>query len=337
MRPLRGVIFGIGGVARQAHLPAYRALAAAGEGLELVAAVDARQAGSTVDGVPVLSGPGELARFGPVDFIDICTPTDSHLELVLWGLAQGYHVLCEKPVVLTPEEASEVVTAARRAGRVLMPCHQHRFNPAWLRLRRWVEEEAIGRWHLAEFDVYRPTADPGQMSGPVPWRGRAASSRGGVLLDHGTHLLYLLRDLAGRPHTVQAWTGRLRHAEYDVEDTAQLMFDFGDRAARLFLTWAGAGRENRIRLLGERGQVEWRGGRLTLDTAGRQEDLDFTAQLDKASYAGWFAGLFREFATAVSVRDGAAHLADLADVAELLALAYRSAAEGRRLPCEACG
>src|SRR5256884_4413104 len=47
----------------------------------------------------------------------------------------------------------------------------------------------------------------------------SAAGRGGVLLDHGTHLVYQLLDIAGMPASVSAWTGRLRHARYEVEDT----------------------------------------------------------------------------------------------------------------------
>jgi predicted dehydrogenase len=334
MSGLRGVIFGVGGIARQSHLPAFRALADAGTDVSVIAAVDPRYAGQTIDDIPVVAHRGDLARLGPFDFIDICTPTGSHLDLVLWGLGEGHHVVCEKPVALTPDEAAQVTAAARQAGRVVMPCHQHRYNPAWLRLRQWLDDQAIGRWHLAEFDVHRPTADPGAMASAVPWRGQASDSRGGVLLDHGTHLLYLLGDVAGRPHTVQAWTGRLRHSSYDVEDTAEVLLDFGGRLARLFLTWAGAGRENRIRFVGERGQVEWRGGTLRLEAPDMTQSLDFSAQLDKASYTGWFTQLFRDFHAAVAARDGISHLTDLSLVAEVLDLAYRSSAEGRRLPLE---
>ncbi len=328
---LRGVVFGVGGIARQSHLPGFRALAAAGDPVELVAGVDPALAGRTVDGLPVVASPDELARFGPIDFIDVCTPTASHLDLVLWGLEHGYHVVCEKPVALSPAEATIISRTARRAGRVVFPCHQHRYNPAWQQLRRWLDEGAIGRWHLAEFQVYRPEADAGMAAARVPWRGRGAVSLGGVLLDHGTHLLYLLTDVAGRPRTVQAWTGRLMHQEYDVEDTAQVLLDFGDRAGQLFLTWAGARRENCIRFIGDRGQVEWRAGELRLDNATGSRTLDFSAALDKAAYAGWFAALFREFVPAVRARDGAGHLDDLTLVAEVLSLAYESARDGRRL------
>src|SRR5436309_12543294 len=54
-----------------------------------------------------------------------CTPTASHLELTLWGLEQGYHVVCEKPVALTRGEAERIASAARASGRIVMRSEEH--------------------------------------------------------------------------------------------------------------------------------------------------------------------------------------------------------------------
>jgi predicted dehydrogenase len=144
-----------------------------------------------------------------------------------------------------------------------------------------------------------------------------------VLLDHGTHLIYEVLDVAGPPADVQGWTTRIRHEHYDVEDTAHLVLGYPDRMAVLFLTWAARHRETRIRFVGERGTIRWEGGLLHLEAVERTETLDFTAQLDKSSYAGWFSELFRVFARRMESRDGLDTLADIAQVAAVLEAAYR--------------
>lgn len=319
----RGALIGAGGVARLAHLPAFAVTA---DRLELAAVVDAEPGVRVPAGLPLFTSPDQLARAGRLDFIDVCTPTSTHLEMVIWGLERGYHVLCEKPVALTVAEARHIAAAARRAGRVVMPCHQYRYNPAWRQLRAWLDEGAIGHWHLAQFEVWRPHADHGaQVTGATPWRGLRSHSRGGVLLDHGTHLLYLVLDVAGAPLAVHAWTGRLRHRDYDVEDTAQLLLEYADRAVTLFLTWAGTRRENRIRFVGERGTAEWVGGLLRLETPERHEELDFTAALDKSAYKDWFAALFTRFAGAMDAQDGIESLEEIGRVASILEQAYSGA------------
>jgi len=319
-RRYRGALIGLGGIAHQSHLPALRLPAASR--LEIVAAVDSAPGVVPLPGIPLFSDLSGLAGLD-VDFVDICTPTASHLELTLRALDQGLHVLCEKPVALSPEEAERIRCAARAANRVVMPCHQYRFNPVWQKVRRWLEEDAIGPWYLAEFDVYRLMADPGAGRSGTPWRGRAADARGGVLLDHGTHLIYQLLDVTGPPSSVRGWAGRLRHSAYDVEDTAHLLLEFPGRLAKMFLTWAAHHRENRIRFIGPRGTIAWTGGQLTLEQDGTTETFDHSAELRKEAYAAWFADLFGAFARAMDAVDHEP-LNDIARVADVLEAAYAS-------------
>jgi len=322
-----GALLGLGGIARSGHLPAFRADPQVASRLRIVAIVDdAPSAPASFEGIPLLRSTHQLKDLGPLDFVDICTPTSSHLELSLWGLSQGYHVLCEKPVAVNRAEAARLARAARDAQRVVMPCHQYRFNPVWRRVKQWLDDEVIGRWYLAEFRVYRLAADPGATQSAVPWRGRRADGRGGVLLDHGTHLVYELLDVAGPPQAVQSWTGRLRHGGYDVEDTAQLLFSYPDRMATMFLTWAARRRETEIRFIGERGSITWSGGMLTLERDGHNESFDHTVDLDKASYSKWFAGLFHDFAATLDSGDSARPMADIAQVAAVLEASYAAVA-----------
>src|SRR5438132_952817 len=285
-----------------------------------------------VDSIPLLGRRDQLRDLAPLDFIDICTPTASHLELTLWGLEQGYHVVCEKPVALTRGEAERIAGAARASGRIVMPWHQYRHNPVWMKVKEWLASGAIGRWHLAEFSVYRTTADPGRVADGTPWRGTSAAGRGGVLLDHGTHLVYQLLDIAGMPASVSAWTGRLRHARYEVEDTASLRFDYPGRLVTMFFTWAARARENRIRFVGDEGAIEWTGGELRLERAGAVERLDYSAELEKTAYHRWFAGLFEGFVAALDRSDpGAAAgpiLEDIRRVASVVEHAYVAARNG---------
>ena len=328
-RRYRGAIIGSGNIAVHAHLPAFQETPGVRDRVDIVAIVDGASA-ATVPGVPRLSDRRQLADLGPIDFIDICTPTATHLELATWGLEQGYHVLCEKPVAISPGDAAGLRQLAGAQGKILVPCHQYRFNPAWRTLVQWLEGGRIGRWHLAEFAVYRQLADPGAMREPTPWRGTREDSLGGVLLDHGTHLIYQLLDVAGMPRAVHAWTGRLRHGDYDVEDTASLLFEYPDRAATMLLTWAAARRDNLIRFTGERGTIELVGGELRLDAGDVSERVDFSQQLQKAAYPGWFGRLFAEFVDALDQGGADAALHDIAQVATVLNLAYTAAETGCR-------
>lgn len=328
----RGAVIGAGGIARQSHLPALREAAGLRRRVDIVALVDSVPGLPPVDSIPLLSGKEQLRELAPLDFIDICTPTASHLDLTLWGLEQGYHVICEKPVALTRAEADRIAAAAERSGRIVLPCHQYRFNPVWRRVKEWLAAGAIGEWHLAEFAVYRPAADPGRGLTRTPWRGTSAAGRGGVLLDHGTHLVYQLLDIAGMPSAVSAWTGRLRHAAYDVEDTASLRFEYPGRLVTMFFTWAARGRESRLRFVGDEGSIDWSGAELRLERAGVVERHDVSAELEKTAYHRWFAGLFEAFVVALDRGEpGSAarpFLEDIGRVASVVEQAYAAARTG---------
>jgi predicted dehydrogenase len=327
-RRYRGAVIGLGGVARGSHIPGFTFDAATRARLEIVATVDGSPSVVPLDGVPQLGHRDALRTIGDVDFVDICTPTSSHLELTLWALEQGYHVLCEKPVALTTSEAQRIAAASRAAGRVVMPCHQYRYNPVWVQLRAWLAQGAIGRWHLAELHVYRLMADRGTSADPTPWRGLRAEAGGGILLDHGTHLIYQMLDAAGVPPRVQAWTGLLRHRDYDVEDSAHLLFQYPERLGVMFLTWAARHRETHVRFVGDAGSIDWIGGLLRLERDGEVESFDFTAQLDKSAYPAWFAGLFNAFADAMDRDELEPSLRDIGNVAAVLEGAYEAARTG---------
>jgi predicted dehydrogenase len=320
-------MFGAGGIARSAHLPGFRAT----NRLDIVGAIDPNPATvGGLDGVPVLPDRARISDLVPVDFVDICTPTSSHLPLALWALDQGFHVICEKPVAVSRAQAAILTAASLSARRVVMPCHQYRFNPAWRQMGDWLRAGEIGDWHLAELSVYRAGADAGASA--EPWRTNASESAGGILLDHGTHLLYCILDLAGMPAGVRAWTGQLQHRDYEVEDTAQVTLEYPGRLATIFLTWAATHRENRVRFIGDRGLIDWQGGILTLERTGvPPESHDFTAQLDKRTYASWFAALFSSFADALDHGSAPATLDDITRVATILEAAYTAARSGCRV------
>src|SRR3989441_5508219 len=204
-RVYRGVLLGLGGIARSGHLPAFQADPQVASRLRIVGIVDdAPNAPASFGGIPLLSRPDQVADLGPLDFVDICTPTSSHLELSLWGLSQGYHVLCEKPVAVNRAEAARLAAAALDAGRVVMPCHQYRFNPVWRRVKQWLDEGVIGRWYLAEFRVYRLAPHPRAGQEAVPWRGRRGGGRGGGVPRPGTPPVFGPLGVAGAPPRVRA-------------------------------------------------------------------------------------------------------------------------------------
>jgi predicted dehydrogenase len=115
-----------------------------------------------------------------VDAVDICLPTPLHREATERALAAGKHVLLEKPIALTLEDADAIVTAAQRSDRVVMVGHVLRFFPAYAELRRRAASGELGA--LRALTAQRLSAAPDWAE----WLTDPARS-GGVAVDLMVH------------------------------------------------------------------------------------------------------------------------------------------------------
>lgn len=135
-----------------------------------------------------------------VDLVDICTPGDSHAEIALAALAAGKHVLCEKPLANTVEEATSMARAAEEAygrGQVAMVGFNYRRVPATAQARRMVAEGRLGRLrHVRVTYLQDWLVDP---AFPLTWRLRKEQAGSGSLGDLGAHIIDLAQYLVGEP------------------------------------------------------------------------------------------------------------------------------------------
>ncbi|WP_438272559.1 Gfo/Idh/MocA family protein [Streptomyces uncialis] len=133
-----------------------------------------------------------------VDVVDICTPGDSHAEIAIAALEAGKHVLCEKPLANTVEEAEAMAAAAEAArarGQVAMVGFNYRRVPATALARRMVAEGRIGTLrHVRVAYLQDWLVDP---DAPLTWRLRKESAGSGALGDLGAHIIDLAQYLTG--------------------------------------------------------------------------------------------------------------------------------------------
>ncbi|MGX1545953.1 Gfo/Idh/MocA family protein [Streptomyces adustus] len=133
-----------------------------------------------------------------VDLVDICTPGDSHAEIALAALAAGKHVLCEKPLANTVDEAVTMTRAAEEAhgrGRLAMVGFNYRRVPATALARRMVADGRLGTLrHVRVAYLQDWLTDPGF---PLTWRLRKELAGSGALGDLGAHIVDLAQYLAG--------------------------------------------------------------------------------------------------------------------------------------------
>jgi predicted dehydrogenase len=143
-----------------------------------------------------------LVERDDIDLIDICTPGDSHAVIAVAALAAGKHVLCEKPLANTVQEAEQMAAAARAAterGIWAMCGFTYRRTPALALARRLVEAGRIGTVRQVRAQYLQDWLhDP---DAPMTWRLDKAKSGSGALGDLGAHLIDTTQWLTGQAIT----------------------------------------------------------------------------------------------------------------------------------------
>jgi predicted dehydrogenase len=134
-----------------------------------------------------------------INLVDICTPGDTHAEIAIAALDAGKHVLCEKPLANTVEEAEKMTAAAERAaanGVRAMVGFTYRRVPAIALARRLVQEGRIGEIrHVRAQYLQDWIADP---EAPLSWRLDKSKAGSGSLGDIGAHIIDLTQHITGQ-------------------------------------------------------------------------------------------------------------------------------------------
>ena len=259
-----------------------------------------------------------------IDAVDICLPHHLHLQAIVDAARAGKHVLCEKPLCLTLDEARQISEEVAASGVTFMAAHNQLFSAQVSRIRQLIDQGAIGRvYHAIVVDTFAApfTAET------VGWRGVASSSGGGELIDTGYHPLYILMHLIGEePTGVSTALPRQRLSFLQGEDTGHVLVHFGGGATGYVITsWAyGTPGLDRIVVIGERGTIRCDGTRLVLTPTEGEALVEELPERDT------FAAEIEHFAT--SVRAGVVPLASVDDAARVLGVVLASYADARRGP-----
>ena len=154
--------------------------------------------------------------------VDLCVPHHLHAPLAMRALAAGKHVLVEKPIATSVEDAERMVALAEERGLALSVSEQYPFSPPFVKARELIQEGAIGK--LVTIRTHRV----GYLEGiwmRDGWRQNADIAGGGMLLDQGCHYTSIARMLAGDISSVAAFVANTR-PDWVGDDTATLIFRF---------------------------------------------------------------------------------------------------------------
>jgi len=187
------------------------------------------------------------------EVVDVCLPNFLHARAVIAAAQAGKHVIIEKPLCLTLEEADSMIAACRTNGRKLMYAEELCFAPKYERVRALAKEGAFGRIYMLK--------QAEKHSGPhTDWFYDVNQSGGGVMMDMGCHALAWFRwMLGGRPKalSVQAHmqTGLLHGHRTQGEENSVVIVEFeGGAVGVAENSWAKlGGMEDRAELYGTGG------------------------------------------------------------------------------------
>lgn len=272
-------------------------------GIDVVAVVDpvpARRAeAANRFGLRTYASFEEMLRHESPEFIDICTPPNSHADYIERGLSRGLHVLCEKPVLMPPDgNYARLLATILDSGGVFYPCHNYKFAPILELMERIVRNPGFGDVLSARFRTLRRGHAVGVPEWNPHWRRDPSISGGGILRDHGPHSLYLATHLTGRrPLAVSCLTGNMRQDGYaTTEDTAMLTVRCdGDVQITLDLTWSAGYRNSYYSIIGSGGSVVVENDDVHYTVGGDVRKTVLPSNFDDPSHSDWFGLLFGDF------------------------------------------
>lgn len=263
-----------------------------------------------------------------IDFVTIVTPNFAHFAPAMLALEKGFHVVIEKPITFTLDEAKQLKKKVDETGLVLCLTHTYSGYPMVRQARTMVKEGVFGK--IRKVVVEYPQGWLSKMSeregnAQAAWRtDPKRSGKAGAMGDIGTHAAHLAEFITGLKITHLCADLNIMVPGRALDDDGNVLLKFDNGAAGvLTATQIAAGEENalRIRVYGEHGGLDWsqmEPNSLTLKwldkpmqilRAGTNGFLGSEAIFNLRTPAGHpegyleaFANLYRNFALTVSAK-----------------------------------
>lgn len=188
MDKVRLAIIGTGGICNHKHLPSLKAVA---DKIDIVALCDKKEEKAQqtakdngLEGAKIYTDYRKLLEDKTIDVVHVCTPNVAHCEITVAALDAGKHVLCEKPMAATTEDAQKMLDAWKRSGKKFTIGYQNRFRHDVQVLKKACDAGDLGDIYYGEANAIRRKAVP--TWGVFPDKSLQG---GGPLIDIGTHAL----------------------------------------------------------------------------------------------------------------------------------------------------
>lgn len=225
----------------------------------------------------------DLVTRADVDYVDVTTFPDSHLEMVRACAAAGKHVLVQKPMELRLEPCREMIALCAEADVRLGVVSQHRFDDASIFLKKAIADGRLGT--LLQVDGYVKWHRP-QSYYDHPGKGTWEVEGGGALINQGIHTVDICMYLAGMATEIAAnWQLHAAH-EMEAEDLINVLlkYDSGATGVLQASTAILPGYSERIELHGTKGSATITGDKLTAWEVEGDDGAD--APVEEAAASG---------------------------------------------------
>lgn len=259
--PIRLGVIGLGNIGQQ-HIDHIRSDAVNNCAITAVSSRGARDIATEI-GAEHFTDYRELVDSGMCDAVLIATPTMSHLEMGLYALDKGLHVLMEKPLGLSTAEGEQLL-AATAPEQVFALMLNQRVAPVFATMKTVIDAGTLGelqRTHWTMTNWFRPEVYFQVSDWRATWRGEG----GGLLLNQCIHNIDIFQWLCGVPVSVQGFCGFGKYHDIEVEDEATAYFEYSNGASGAFIGSTGeAPGVNRLEIVGDKGMLSFDGEQLLL-------------------------------------------------------------------------
>ncbi|KAA1039726.1 Gfo/Idh/MocA family oxidoreductase [Macrococcus equipercicus] len=259
MMTIKVGIIGCGSIAVHRHIPEYQE----NDTAEIVAFCDINKQRSDelaqTYGGTSYSDYNELLADDTVEAVSICTPNYLHAEMTIAALNAGKHVLCEKPMATSLDDADKMIVAAEKSGAKLMISHNQRLNEAHQAAKQDVAAGKLGKIYSFKTTFGHPGPEGWSVDGPDSWFFDKKRAFIGAMGDLGVHKADLMRYILGEEFKeVGAMIETSAKAKATVDDNAVLILkSTGGIIGTLSASWAYNGEEdNSTVLYGEKGVLK---------------------------------------------------------------------------------
>jgi myo-inositol 2-dehydrogenase / D-chiro-inositol 1-dehydrogenase len=233
----------------------------------------------------------EMLRDPSIEMISITAPNRLHARLTIEAAAAGKHVVCEKPLCVTLEEADAMIAACDKAGVLLLYAEELFFAPKYVKAKQMADEGAFGRVHLVKQSE--------KHSGPhSDWFWDVDQSGGGALMDLGCHGIAFCWWFLGKPSvkSVYAQLSTQVHGDRTQgDDEALTIIEFANGAIGVVEnSWTKpGGMDDTIEVFGSKGQTY--ADMLMGNALPTYSEVGFGYAVEKAaSTTGWTYPVFEE-------------------------------------------